>query len=40
MHRIVLLDNGRVVEYDSPSELLANKKSLFFSMAKHAGLAS
>ena len=35
-----MLDNGRIVEYDPPSELLANRKSLFFSMAKDAGLAA
>ena len=39
-YRIVVLDNGRIVEYDPPSELLANRKSLFFSMAKDAGLAA
>ena len=38
-----MLDNlkGRVVEYDPPGNLLADRKSiLFFSMAKNAGLAA
>ena len=39
-YRIVVLDNGRVREYDTPDLLLANRKSIFFSMAVDAGLAS
>jgi ABC-type multidrug transport system fused ATPase/permease subunit len=34
------LENGRVVEYESPGKLLADKKSAFLSMAKDAGLAT
>ncbi len=37
---IMVLDNGRIVEYDPPGELLTNKKSAFYSMAKDAGLAA
>ena len=33
-----MLDNGRVKEYDTPERLLANRTSLFFSMARDAGL--
>ena len=35
-----MLDNGRVAEYDSPGDLIADRKSIFFSMAKNAGLAA
>ncbi|XP_025103135.1 multidrug resistance-associated protein 1-like [Pomacea canaliculata] len=36
--RILVLDEGLVKEYDSPHVLLANKKSIFYSMAKHSDL--
>ena len=38
--RIIVLDNGHIVEYESPEKLLADKKSAFLSMAKDAGLAT
>ena len=34
-----MLDNGHVREYDSPNHLLADRKSIFFSMAADAGLS-
>ena len=39
-HRIVVLDAGRVKEFAPPNELLNNKKSSFYSMAKDAGLVA
>ncbi|TPX44411.1 hypothetical protein SeLEV6574_g04522 [Synchytrium endobioticum] len=38
--RILVLDRGTVVEFDSPRALLNNKKSKFFGLAKEAGLTS
>ena len=37
-NRIMVLDQGHLVEFDSPRNLLARKDSLFHSMAKEDGL--
>ena len=37
--RIMVLDKGTIAEFDSPGALLENRKSIFHSMAKDAGLA-
>jgi ATP-binding cassette subfamily C (CFTR/MRP) protein 1 len=36
--RILVLDSGRVAEFDTPEELLKNTNGLFYSMANQAGL--
>lgn len=36
--RIVVLDKGRIVEYDSPKNLLDNTESIFHGMCHDAGL--
>nr|QNH67943.1 ATP-binding cassette transporter subfamily C member 1 X4 [Brachionus plicatilis] len=36
--RIMVLDSGKLVEFDSPSKLLSNSSSIFYSMARDAGL--
>ncbi|KDR24195.1 Multidrug resistance-associated protein 1, partial [Zootermopsis nevadensis] len=36
--RVIVLDRGLLVEYDTPEALLQNKDSIFHSMAKDAGL--
>ena len=33
-----MLDKGQVKEFDSPDVLLKDKKSMFYGMAKDAGL--
>uniref|UniRef100_A0A182NES5 ABC-type glutathione-S-conjugate transporter n=1 Tax=Anopheles dirus TaxID=7168 RepID=A0A182NES5_9DIPT len=38
--RVLVLDKGLVAECDSPQNLLANRDSIFFSMAKNAGIVS
>ncbi|XP_011699214.1 PREDICTED: multidrug resistance-associated protein 1 isoform X2 [Wasmannia auropunctata] len=38
--RVIVLDKGLIVEYDSPEVLLRNSASSFYSMAKDAGLAA
>ena len=35
----MVLDAGKISEFSSPQELLANKSSQFYAMAKDAGLA-
>ena len=35
---MLVLDAGRVVEYESPKDLLAKKDTAFYSLAQEAGL--
>lgn len=37
--RIIVLDKGQIVEFDSPNSLLSNPGSIFSSMHKDAGLS-
>ncbi|KAJ7043446.1 P-loop containing nucleoside triphosphate hydrolase protein [Mycena alexandri] len=36
--RILVMDQGQVAEFDSPQTLLANKSTIFYSLATEAGL--
>lgn len=36
--RVIVLDAGKIAEYDSPKNLLADRDSIFYGMAKNAGL--
>lgn len=38
--RIIVLDQGKIVEFDSPNILLSDKDSIFYGMAKSAGIAN
>jgi ABC-type multidrug transport system fused ATPase/permease subunit len=35
----MVLDKGKVAEFDTPPNLLSNKNSIFYGMAKDAGIA-
>ena len=35
----MVLDQGKIAEFESPQDLLKNKNSIFYGMAKDAGLA-
>ena len=37
-NRVVVLDEGSIAEFDTPNNLLANNKSIFYSLAKDAKL--
>ena len=36
--RVIVLDRGDIVEFDTPNNLLQNRHSIFYGMAKDAGL--
>ncbi len=36
--RVMVLDSGKIIEFDSPSVLLNNKQGHFYAMAKDAGI--
>ena len=36
--RVMVLDAGNVAEFDSPKNLLANDRTIFYSLAKDAGI--
>jgi ATP-binding cassette, subfamily C (CFTR/MRP), member 1 len=38
--RILVVDAGKVAEFDTPQKLLKNKSSIFYSLAKEAGQAT
>ena len=38
--RVMVLDAGKIKEFDTPETLLQDKKSVFHGMAKDAGLVS
>lgn len=36
--RVLVLDRGKVAEFDTPEKLLKTKESMFYALAKDAGL--
>ena len=39
-NRVIVLDQGKIAEFDTPDNLLARKDSIFYGMARNAGLVS
>jgi ATP-binding cassette subfamily C (CFTR/MRP) protein 1 len=37
--RVMVLDKGVISEFDTPANLMGNPNSLFFNMAKDAGIS-
>jgi ABC-type cobalamin/Fe3+-siderophores transport system ATPase subunit len=37
-NRVMVMDQGKIVEFDSPNNLLESEDSIFYSMAKESGL--
>jgi len=37
-YRVLVLENGRISEFDTPSNLLDDESTVFYSMIKKAGL--
>ena len=38
-NRVMVLDAGKIAEFDSPNNLMADHSSIFYGMAKNAGIA-
>ena len=38
--KILVLDGGKLKEFDTPENLLANSRSFFYQMAKDSGLVN
>jgi ABC-type multidrug transport system fused ATPase/permease subunit len=36
----MVMDKGRVIEFDHPTTLLKNRTTVFYSMAKDAGIVN
>lgn len=36
--RVLVMSEGRIAEFDTPERLLADRTSIFFSLASQAGL--
>jgi ATP-binding cassette, subfamily C (CFTR/MRP), member 1 len=37
--RIIVLEQGKIAEFDTPQSLLADANSIFYGMAKNAGIS-
>lgn len=37
-NKILVLDKGKLVEFDTPANLLQNKNTIFYKLAKDAGI--
>ena len=38
LHRVIVMDQGKINEIGDPNQLLSNQDSLFYGLAKEAGI--
>lgn len=40
MDRVIVMEKGKIMEFDEPKKLIENEKSIFYGMIKDANLVT